>query len=388
MVKPARMGNLSFVSLPLVKLSGSSFQQGIRHGEALRDRIRHNLNVYFDRFRLEAKLERTDVLAWASRMADTIRDRSPEYFEGMRGIAQGSGFEFLEVVALNVRYEILYFQFGEVGLAQQGQTRESASRASFGKPDGCTLFAVAPDASLNGHLLMGQAWDWIPQVQGAVLHTFHDDGLETLTFTEAGIFGGKIGLNSAGVGLCISGLTSMDDDWSRAVRPVHVRCYEILRSRTFEDAMRVVTDEERACSTNFLIGQAPNRVFDLEAAPNGVMQLSCVNGTLAHANHFVNPEALGIAETPMDLRTHSYSRFARMTQLLETRQPHSVKGLQDIMRDKHGFPDSICFHPNPNDPPEERYMTVTAVVMDLQTHEIWLSDGPPDENPFEHHRLG
>jgi isopenicillin-N N-acyltransferase-like protein len=77
-----------------------------------------------------------------------------------------------------------------------------------------------------------------------------------------------------------------------------------------------------------------------------------------------------------------------MTQLLETRQPHSVKGLQDIMRDKHGFPDSICFHPNPNDPPEERYMTVTAVVMDLQTHEIWLSDGPPDENPFEHHRLG
>jgi hypothetical protein len=33
-------------------------------------------------------------------------------------------------------------------------------------------------------------------------------------------------------------------------------------------------------------------------------------------------------------------------------------------------------------------MTVTAVVMDLQTHEIWLSDGPPDENPFEHHRLG
>ena len=379
----AAPGNLCLMPLPLVRLSGPSFQQGVQHGEALRDRIAHNLNVYFDRFKLEAKLERPDVLAWASRMAQTIQRRSPEYFEGMRGIAQGSGFEFLEVVALNVRYEILYFQFGEVGLAQQGQTR-----ASFGKPDGCTLFAVAPDASVNRHLLMGQAWDWIPQVQGAVLHTVHDDGLETLAFTEAGIFGGKIGLNSAGVGLCISGLTSMDDDWSRAVRPVHVRCYEILRSGTFEDALSVVTDEERACSTNFLIGQAPNRVFDLEAAPNGVMQLSCTNGTLAHANHFINPEALGIAETPMDLRTHSYSRFARMTQLLETRQPHSVEGLQEIMRDKHGFPDSICFHPNPNDPPEEQYMTVTAVVMDLQTREIWLSDGPPDENPFEHHRLG
>lgn len=382
MVFPTRSGNLCFVTLPLVKLSGSSFQQGVQHGEALHDRIAHNLDVYFDRFHKEAKLERPDVLMWASRMSETIRDRSPEYFEGMRGIAQGSGFDFLEIVALNVRYEILYFQFGEVGLAQQGQTR-----ASFGKPDGCTLFAVAPDASANGHVLMGQAWDWIPQVKGAVLHTVHEDGLETLTFTEAGIFGGKIGLNSEGVGLCISGLTSMDDDWSRAVRPVHVRCYEILRSRTFEDAMRVVTDEERACSTNFLIGQAPDSILDLEAAPNGVMQLLCVNGTLAHANHFVNPEALGIAETPMDLRTHSYSRAARMTELLDQRKPHTIHGLQEIMRDRHGFPDSISFHPNPDDPPEERYMTVTAAVMDLETREVWFSDGPPDQNPFDYHKL-
>ena len=40
----------------------------------------------------------------------------------------------------------------------------------------------------------------------------------TLAFTEAGIFGGKIGLNSAGLGLAINGITTVDDDWAPARR--------------------------------------------------------------------------------------------------------------------------------------------------------------------------
>ncbi len=375
------------MTLPIVELSGSSFQQGVQHGEALRERIRHNLDVYFDRFKREAKLERPDVLEWAGKLSGNIERLSPSYYQGMKGIAQGSGFDFLEIAALNVRYEILYFQFGEVGLAEEGLTREGELK-KFGVPDGCTTFAVAQDASANGHLLIGQNWDWIPQVKGAVLHTIHDDHLETLAFTEAGIFGGKLGLNSAGVGLCINGLTSMDDDWSRDVRPVHVRCYEILRSRTFADAVKLVTDEARACSVNLLVAQAPNHAIDLEAAPNGVMQLPCVNGVLAHANHFVDPGALGITEPPNERRPHSYHRHTRMTDLLEAQRPLSVEDLQEILRDHEGFPDSICRHENFADPPEEHYITVTGAIMDLETRELWLTDGPPDIAPFVHYRLG
>ena len=36
-----------------------------------------------------------------------------------------------------------------------------------------------------------------------MLHTLEPGGLETLSFTEAGIVGGKIGLNSLGLGLTI-----------------------------------------------------------------------------------------------------------------------------------------------------------------------------------------
>ena len=157
------------------------------------------------------------------------------YFLALRGVADGSGVPLQDIVVLNMRYELLYFQYGVNALV-----------------DGCTSFAVLPRATHTGHLLLGQNWDWIPEVRGAVLHTRDDDGLETLSFTEAGIVGGKIGLNSVGLGLAINGLYTTADDWSRLKTPFHVRCYDILRSRTLEQAMSVVTDTPRACSTNFL----------------------------------------------------------------------------------------------------------------------------------------
>lgn len=371
------------MSLPLVHLSGSPLEQGREHGRHLRDRVAHNLTVYFDRFRRETRLEREEVLQRAGRLLSVIERESPDYAAGMRGVAEGAGFSLLEIAALNVRYEILYYQFGAIALAEA----HPVDRLEAPVVDGCTAYAVAPEASENGHLLVGQNWDWIPQVQGAVLHTRHGDGLETLAFTEAGIFGGKIGLNSAGVGLCINGLTTTDDDWSRPVRPVHVRCYEILRSRDFDEAVAVVTGEARACSTNFLVAQAPNRAVDLEAAPNGVRALECENACLVHANHFLEPDALGVTEPPNERRPHSYQRQARMRELLESKRPLSVTDIQEFLRDKQGYPDSICRHANPADPPEEHYVTVTGVVMDLQTREMWITDGPPDLAPFERHAL-
>src|SRR5207248_6340613 len=165
-----------------------------------------------------------------------------------------------------------------------------------GEPDGCTSFGVLPEAAANGHLLLGENWDWIPEVLGAVLHTREPDGLETLSFTEAGIVGGKIGLNSSGLGLAINGLLSTADDWSRLQSPFHLRCFDILRQRSFEAAKAIVTSTPRACSTNFLIAQTPDHVVDVEAAPESVRELGAIGGCAVHANHFLDPEQLEVVE--------------------------------------------------------------------------------------------
>ena len=358
------------MTLPLIRLEGEPFAQGVQHGELLRERIGHNLELYFARFARELKLSRAETLSRAERYAAALGAQSPAYHDGMRGIAAGSGFAFAEIAALNVRYELFYDEFADKPL-----------------PDGCTAFVLLPDATADGHLLLGENWDWIAGVQGAVLHTTEPDGLQTLAFTEAGIFGGKIGLNSAGLGLTINGLTSTDDDWSRMRLPFHARCYAILRCRELDAALRVITGESRSCSANFLLAQTPASAVNVETAPNDAGLTGCVGGCLIHANHFVEPDALGIRERNIETNPHSHFRHARLERLLTGRRPITREALEAALRDHENYPYSVCFHIDPAEPPEEYYETVISAIMDLSALTLAITDGPPCQNAYVQHSL-
>jgi isopenicillin-N N-acyltransferase-like protein len=354
------------MTLPIVHVDGEPYDQGRQHGIALRGRIVHNLDVYYDRFLREGQLAADEARDRAARYIPLLNGHP--YFDALRGMADGSALEVLDLLVLNLRYELLYYQYGV---------------CAIGAADGCTSFAVQPSASANGHLLLGQNWDWIPDVKGAVLHTRDLDGLETLSFTEAGIVGGKIGLNSAGLGLAINGLVSTADDWSRMVTPFHVRCYEILRQRSLVEATGVVVRGERSCSANFLIAQTPDMAVNIEAAPLTVRESAPQDGTLAHTNHFLEPDRLGVVEPQIEPRPHSYWRLSRMRELLDARAPVAVGDLEVSLRDHDHYPDGICRHENRDDPPEEWCVTVTSAIMDLDELSLRLTDGPPCEHLYE-----
>ncbi len=353
---------LAVVSLPLVELAGAPFDQGQQHGSALREQIAHNLAVYYDRFQREGRLDADEVRRRAATFLPLL-ETFHDYFDAVRGVADAARQELIDIVMLNVRYELLYFQY---------------SVLPVGRPDGCTAFALLPEATSNGHLLIGENWDWIPEVQGAVVRT-----PQTLSFTEAGIVGGKIGLNAAGIGLTVNGLLSTDDNWSQPVAPFHVRCHDILRADSLDEAARVITGVRRACSTNFMLAQPPNHAVDIEAAPGTSCSFGPEHSALAHTNHFLEPDHLGVEEPASERRPHSYTRLARMRAMLAARRPLSVDDVQSSLRDHDNFPDSVCRHLHPDDPPEEACVTVVSAVMDLNERTLWLSNGQPCEHPYD-----
>src|SRR5262245_11985417 len=124
------------MTLPIVHLTGTPYEQGTAHGRELRGRIAYNLDVYFTRFEREAGLSRPVVRRAAARYADAIAAQNPDYHAGMRGVAEGSGFDLLDIAALNVRYELLYYQFGKLAIALE----EARQRGLIVEPevDGCT----------------------------------------------------------------------------------------------------------------------------------------------------------------------------------------------------------------------------------------------------------
>lgn len=371
-------------ALPVIGLRGTPRAQGEAHGEALREQIRYNVDLYLHRFLTDARLTREEVDRRTAAYLEVFTRLSPPYRETMEGIAAASGRPLGEIAMLNARYEILYSAYSAIGMAEAA--------------GGCTAFAASRTVTADGHLWIGQTWDFFPDVRGALLD-LQEDGLRTLAFTEAGIAGGKIGMNSTGVGLLINGLYSNLDDWSRLGVPFHLRTSRILRSRTFAEAVGHATDGVHACSANFLIARGRGlrsrdggeEVLNVETSPGGWFEISLTDGTLAHANHFLAQDRLPIWQPLREERQSTYHRCDRMAHLLTERTrggPLAVNDLADLLRDHDGSPDSICRHPNPRLPEEERSQTVFAVLMDLDTLQMRYAAGPPCTFAFESLALG
>ena len=361
------------MSLSHFTFSGSSYQQGLSHGEALQESIIKNIQIYLDRFENEALISKNELLENSEIYLNILREQSPEYVNGMNGIAESSNLELLEIAMLNLRYELLYHALG----------KKLQSEAV----DGCTSFAVLPEASENKHLLMGQNWDWIPDVDCVLTTNIDSDGLQRMAFTEAGIFGGKPGMNSEGIGLAVNGMYSTDDDWSRFEKPFHLRCYEVLRSKNMEEALQVLAGTPRSCTANFILGHAPKQAVDIELAPDSLRLIDPINGVLAHVNHLVDPKETGVAEPENPRRRLSEFRHKRMEELLNEQKPINVEAMQEILKDHEHQPQSLCRHRDDTLPESQHTITKTAMIMDLEERKMWVTDGQPCKAKFEEFAL-
>lgn len=366
---------------PLLHLrsEGSPRELGLLHGERAKPLVESNRQLYFHRFREEWGIPRKEVLRRARIYRDVIGDADPEYLEAVEGLAEGADAPLLDVVALNVRYEIVYSAYSELGREHH-------------LPSGCTAVGLQPSVTRNGHLLLSQNWDWIPGIRGVVQEVALPGRPRALAFTEAGIVGGKIGLNDQGIGMLINGLISNEDHWERRGVPFHVRCWQALQAPHLEAAVDLLRNAPTSCSANFLLGQAQDgagRIVNLETSPVGAAELQPDEGVLVHANHFHEDAALGIWQPLIEGRTTTFERQARMEELVMDGRAAGLdlETLRAFLRDHEGRPASLCRHPEADLPEEQRYQTVVSVLMDLDERRMLVADGPPCEVEYEEFRL-
>ena len=353
--------------------SGTTYEQGLAHGEALKESIIKNIEIYVNRFENEAGISKNELLENSGIYLNILREQSPEYVNGMNGIAESSNLELLEIAMLNLRYELLYHALGK--------------KLQSDAVDGCTSFAVLPEAAENNHLLVGQNWDWIPDVECMLTTSIDPDGLQRMAFTEAGIFGGKPGMNSEGVGLAVNGMYSTADDWSRFQKPFHLRCYEVLRSKNIEEALGALAGTPRSCTANFILGHASSRAIDIELAPDSLRLIDPVDGVLVHANHLVDLKKLGVSEPENPRRHLSEFRHSRMEKLLNEQKPLNVDIVQGILKDHDHQPQSLCRHRDDSLPESQHTITKTAMIMDLEERKMWVTNGQPCKTEFEEFAL-
>jgi isopenicillin-N N-acyltransferase-like protein len=353
------------MTYPHVVVRGRPSERGRSHGLQARDRVRRSLSGY-EHVLSAAGWEWGRARRFARRYRGPIADYDASALDELAGIAAGANVDLDDVLALNVRTELLY-----------------AARAALPLAGECTAFAVLPARSATGATLVGQNWDWLLHSRETVvvLEVEPADHPGYVTVVEAGLLA-KIGVNRAGIGVITNALASERDAGEPGV-PYHVLLRALHHAHSLADARDALSRAPRASSANYLVASADG-AFDFEAepgGPNSLVEVEPVDGVLAHTNHFVVPRA-GLVDCTAALYPSTHARQDAMHAALARERLVRVEVLQEALCDHAGAPSSVCCHPDGRVPELERGCTAASLVADLGRQTVWLADGNPCETGY------
>lgn len=354
---------------PVIQVAGDARERGVQYGAAAADRIRRSVAGYAAVFEARLGYSWPDVVRFAGQYRDDVGDFSSVYLTEMDGIAAGADLDPGDILALNVRTEMM--------------ARALAGRAAEERrTDGCTSVAVLPQRAADGELLIGQTWDWlVHSVESVVvLEVRRDDGPNYVTVVEAGLLA-KSGMNSAGLALCSNFLLTNADGDTDGV-PYHLLLRAIMDAETVPEAYARLQRARRAASANYLLGHADGLAVSIESAPGAADQLFLqhaegAEGLLVHANHYNVAFAAG--DVSLEACPDSPFRQQRLGALLSGDRTLDIK-IEDIQRafgDHASFPRSICAHGDLRLPAWERETSAFGLIMEPASRRMFLADGNP-----------
>ena len=350
------------IPFPIVKIQGTPYERGQQYGSQCREKIAQVIDFYRWIFELKSKLDWDQSLEKAADFVPFLDAYDRDIMEEIKGIADGSQRPLLEIVALNVRTELLFLL-----AASAAQVKAS-----------CTGLVAVPPAS--DHTLLAQNWDWYPQVRECcvILEEKPVGRPRIIQAVEAGLIA-KAGFNSAGIGLCTNALVTAN--W-RVGGAFHAILWRILKAESMSEAIGAVTGANRASAANYLIAHEAGEAVNLEAAPEDVNIIFPDRGIISHANHCKVSNAKINDLTP-GIWPDSIMRDYRAAKILnQAAGPIDETTIQKVLRDHFDRPHSICAHPDLKHPPHERGQTNVSLIMDLTEKKILVAKGPPCEHEY------
>lgn len=356
-----------------IELRGDPRTRGRIHGEEARDLIASSLEFYTEAFARQTGLGWDAVRSRAAEWLPICELRAPHLVDEARGIAEGAGVELNDIMALNIRGEIIYDE-------------------DFGGPaieeiEGCTSFAIAPEASGDGHQYAGQNWDWRLGTSPTTLALrIVQDPLPTIIMqVEAGQIG-RHGANSAGIALNANGLGGRFDN-TRGLPQTFIRRM-VLDQPSLDEALSSLVHLAPHIASNALLSSRGGFIIDIETTPQGVAWMYPTDGILVHGNHYQAGVPAALAGRYRPSSVDSLFRVPRATAGMQkvrgTRSPEETRSaIRDAMSDHLGYPESVCTHASDTAHPIDQWATVLSNLVDLDAGEYLLAQGSPCTHEYQ-----
>ncbi|MBB1154876.1 C45 family autoproteolytic acyltransferase/hydolase [Amycolatopsis dendrobii] len=325
--------------------------RGVSRGAQLREGLTDALELYlrwFDTLGRTEQQVRTDAL----RLLDNVAAWRSRYADEIAGVAAGAGIELWQAAALNGRTELI-------------------AAAPSTQPECSTLVRV-PDSGAPYGI---QTWDWHIELADC-WHTQEVRGTRYAFagITEHGILG-KIGVNSAGLGLFFNILGHQDD--SAAGIPVHVLAAAVLgEAGSAAEALDLLRTAPIRTSGAFTLLD-PGTAVCAELSPTGATTLEPEAGFLVHTNHFLDPDAAAREKRGL-FEPDSQLRHAMMTaRVRDCPTPAHAVDLVAFLRSEPGEP-KLCCVPDADASFGDRWATLATVLLEPAARTVRIHAGSPN----------
>ena len=238
----------------VLHLRGTPYEMGYQQGSLLRDDVRELVRFLFDvkakEFGERLKLDlgplgalKPDAKAVIGAITRIQRPYIPDwYFEELRGLSDGSGVDYEELVLANFIPELFH----------------------------CSGFAIAGAATKDGTLYHGRildyGCDWRLQEHAVVVVAEPTGGIPFVNVTYAGFIGSVTGMNAERVSLGEMGGRGLGE-WAGVPMAVLMR-RTLQEAESLDEAVAVFRDQPRTCEYYYVIADGETgRAVGIEATP-------------------------------------------------------------------------------------------------------------------------
>lgn len=355
--------------MPIILLEGSPRQRGQIHGEALKSGIHEHIELTKDFMAENLEIKPQDSTADFlnnTNFMPAIERWTPSLVDEMKGMAEGAGADFREILMLNLVDEACW-HFMERKGAFKSPTLGAESCSSLGVEG---QYGMPPLVAQN--LDLPAYYDGLQ----ALLHIKDAQAeMEIFAITFAGVVG-AVGMNSRGVGMCENTLIQLKHA-ADGLPVMHVS-RGILAQPTLEDAVAFIHNVRHASGQNYVIGSADG-VVDYECSASKVRRFVPEEraGMVYHTNHaLVNQDAYAPGKKP----ENSSARLESIRRDLNSAHgPLTVDVIKKALSSHSCEPNPVCVHPRE----QKGGITASSLIMELgEELRLHYTAGPPCETDY------
>jgi isopenicillin-N N-acyltransferase-like protein len=366
--------------LHIVELSGTPRERGRIHGESLGPVIRQGvsqwqehisqlLDLDFDVF-LDGFLERSNYLP-------AIENASPSLLEEVRGIGEGSGIAFRDILAWQLSFDESWNYVKEL-------TRQEKN------PLLCSALACCDQDGRPA--IIAQTSDlpyYFDGAQTLLRIGYPESDFEILAFTIAGILV-QNGINNRGVCYVVNTLSQLDYSYTGLPGSFFLR--RVLEADSAKTAADFINKNRPAVGLNLIISDS-EKLIDLECSANRVAEYSPSEGYryLCHTNHPLVNDDRGMFESNYGYEFSDPS----IDDPFPAASDHRLEELRGRLKSIHGqitveqvktilrsHDSPICFCRGES----ERGFTFGTSIFEYGPEPAFhLAPGPPGETAFRTH---